>query len=604
MATRRAFLALTKANPSLARSRFSFILSRPLSTSSNRFLPKYTELRLPALSPTMETGNILEWQLREGQEFSDSDELAQVETDKATVTWEMAGDEGFIAKLFLPEGSKNVKVNSLVGVFVESEDDVAAFKNVTLEQLEGGSSGAVEEAPAATPAATMTAPAASPSKSYPTHTVLELPALSPTMQTGTVLEWHKKVGDEIEEGDAIAEIETDKASMTWEAVTEEGFIAKIFISGGSKDVPVRAPVMVLVKNQGDIAAFADFEPGTSSGLGSGEEGSSSEQDTPPPSFSPAAAAAAPLPAASTKIAQTSSDSRLKISPLARQLVNRENLDLSSLRENAIPTGPDGRLREQDVHLYIQRLKGGEFQEVSAASDSAGSLSSGAAAGGATPVVVQQGVQEVPTVVSEARSDRNWTLESKQTIPHYYLTSDINLESCDELISTLNNLSKGANISRQDVILKATALACKKIPDANSQWRVEENIIRQVLTVNIELSNDNHIYNVNNLGLSDINSRAEAEAHRDAGEPSFSVYSFLDSTISSAGSIIKPGQACSLTVGGTRKELVIDEATNLPKAVNVTSVTLSCDHRLVDGAVGAEWLKWFKIYMEEPMMMLM
>jgi len=217
--------------------------------------------------------------------------------------------------------------------------------------------------------------------------------------------------------------------------------------------------------------------------------------------------------------------------------------------------------------------------------------------------VQEAVA-APTVVSQPRSDRSWTLESKQTIPHYYLTSDINLSKADELIATLNKMSQEAQVSRQDIILKATALACKKIPDANSQWRVEENIIRQILTVNIELANDNHIYNVNSLGLGEINQRAEAEGHRDAGEPSFSVYSFLDSQISSAGSVIKPGQACSLTVAGTRKELVIDEATNMPKAVEMTSVTLSCDHRLVDGAVGAEWLKWFKLYLEQPMMMLM
>ena len=98
---------------------------------------------------------------------------------------------------------------------------------------------------------------------------------------------------------------------------------------------------------------------------------------------------------------------------------------------------------------------------------------------AAPSVVQEAVA-APTVVSQPRADRSWSLESKQTIPHYYLTSDINLSKADELIATLNKMSKEAQVSRQDIILKATALACKKIPDANSQWRVEENIIRQIL----------------------------------------------------------------------------------------------------------------------------
>ena len=565
-------------------------------------LPKYHELRLPALSPTMEQGNLLEWNFKEGDEFADADSIAEVETDKATVAWEMQGDEGFIAKLFLPEGSKNVKVGTLVGIFVENEADIAAFKDISLADLEGGaaSAGAPAAAAAAAPAAAAPAPVAA--TNYPKHNLMSLPALSPTMQTGTILNWTKNVGDEVNDGDMLAEIETDKASVAFE-VYEEGYIAKILVEAGTKDISVGTPILVLVDNEEDVDKFKDFQaaaPGSAAPVANEPVAEPVQASTPEP-VAAATPTAAPIQSSQTAGVSVNAGERLKISPLAKKILNEANPDMDLFVANVEATGPNGRIREADVQTFIQKLKSGEFQPVASPGDG---TSSAAATAGAGPTVQVAAPDSGNLAVSAPRTDQAWTLESKQTIPHYYLTSDINLTKADELIATLNKLSKDAQVDRQDVFLKAAALASKKIPDANSEWLGEENIIRQLLTVNIELKNNNHIYNVNSQGLGEINQKANAEGHRDGGVPSLSVYSFMDSQISAAASIIKPGQACSLTISGVQKEFVIDAETNKPKIVDTTSVTLSCDHRLIDGAVGAEWLKWFKLYVEEPTMMLM
>lgn len=167
---------------------------------------------------------------------------------------------------------------------------------------------------------------------------------------------------------------------------------------------------------------------------------------------------------------------------------------------------------------------------------------------------------------------------------------------------MNSLQKDADISRQDFILKAVALACRDVPDANSEWLQDQNVMRQYMTVNIETENDAHIYDAGNTGLKAISNKSK-DGSRDAGNPTMTVYSFIESSVDTASAIIKPGQACALTIGGARREIVPDHE-GKPMVSNVLSCTLSCDHRLVDGAVGAQWLKHFKGYLEAPVSMLL
>merc|ERR1712127_471570 len=152
---------------------------RTFSVTSKRCLPPFKKLSLPALSPTMETGNIAEFSVAVGESFEEDDDIAQIETDKATVAWEIVGEEGIIAKIFHPVGSKNIPVGDVIAVYVEEAKDVAAFANVTIEEIMGGA------APAASAPAASSAPVVSPT-SYPKHVVVPLPALSPTMETGNI----------------------------------------------------------------------------------------------------------------------------------------------------------------------------------------------------------------------------------------------------------------------------------------------------------------------------------------------------------------------------------------------------------------------------------
>lgn len=208
---------------------------------------------MPNLSPTMEKGNIKMWNLKVGDKVEPGDVLAGIETDKATVDFEMQ-EEGYLAAILYPEGAKDVPLGEVIAILVEEEGDIAAFANYKAGDSAGGAPAATE---APTPAA---ATPAAPAKSYPEHIVLEMPNLSPTMEKGNLKTWNKAVGDSVEPGDVLAGIETDKAVVDFE-MQEEGYIAKLLYPEGANDIPLGTPIAVLVDDKSDIAAFADYTPG-------------------------------------------------------------------------------------------------------------------------------------------------------------------------------------------------------------------------------------------------------------------------------------------------------------------------------------------------------
>lgn len=530
----------------------------------------------------METGNIAEFSLAVGESFEEDDDIAQIETDKATVAWEIVGEEGIIAKIFHPVGSKNIKVGDVVAVYVEEEKDVAAFANVTLEEILGGATASP------TPAA-QSAPAAASPTNYPKHVLIPLPALSPTMETGNIASWNVKVGDEVEEADVVCEIETDKAVVGFESM-DEGFVAKIIHGDGAQNIKVGEPVFILVEDPKDVAAFADFTVQAANAPVVALVAA-------PVAVSvavPVAVSAAPV-----AVSAKSSGDRVKVSPLGKKMLADNQADAGMMAGNVSPTGPDGRFREVDVQKFIQKLKSGELQPAAVAPVAAAPTSSATQSPNSQQAPAST---PAPSTISAVKPASEWALLSKQTIPHYYLTVEINLAEIDNISNTLNSLQKDADISRQDFILKAVALACRDVPDANSEWLQDQNVMRQYMSVNIETENDAHIYDAGNSGLKAISNKTR-DGSRDAGQPTMTVYSFIDSSVDSASAIIKPGQACALTIGGARREIVPDHE-GKPMLSNVLSCTLSCDHRLVDGAVGAQWLKHFKGYLEAPVSMLL
>ena len=254
-------------------------------------LPYHIVMGMPSLSPTMESGTIAKWNVKEGDSFVAGDSLALIETDKATMDFE-AQDDGVVAKLLVSEGGGELNVGIPVLVTVEEEEDVAAFENFVPDDASGGSS----PSPAAAEESTPSAP---PAEDLPYHIVMGMPALSPTMDAGTISKWNVKEGDSFVAGDSLAVIETDKASMDFEA-QDDGVVAKLLVSEGGGEIAVGVPVMVTVEEEEDVSAFANFEAGAA------PDTSSTEAEVTP---QPAVAAAPPPPtpvAAPTPVAPTAS----------------------------------------------------------------------------------------------------------------------------------------------------------------------------------------------------------------------------------------------------------------------------------------------------------
>ncbi|CAI5450344.1 unnamed protein product [Caenorhabditis angaria] len=435
------------------------------------------------------------------------------------------------------------------------------------------------------------------SGNLPTHKRVALPALSPTMELGTVVSWQKKEGDQLSEGDLLCEIETDKATMGFET-PEEGYLAKILIQEGSKDVPIGKLLCIIVESEGDVAAFKDFK----------DDGAAPAASA-PAAAAPAPAAAAPTPApvqfqAPPTLAPSipppvPTSGRVAASPFAKKLAAEQGLDLSGVAGS----GPGGRVLASD--LAQAPAKGAAPQ-----------ASAGAAVSG-------QDYTDIPLTNMRKTIAKRLT-ESKSTIPHYYLTSEIQLDTLLQVREKLNGLlAKGTSgnatkISINDFIIKASALACQRVPEANSYWM--DSFIRENHHVDVSVAVSTPaglitpiIFNAHAKGLATIASEIVELAQR-AREGKLQPHEFQGGTftvsnlgmfgsVSDFTAIINPPQSCILAIGGAQDKLVPDENEGYKK-VKTLKVTLSCDHRTVDGAVGAVWLRHFKEFLEKPHTMLL
>merc|ERR1719466_625002 len=332
----------------------SRLLCKDVSFLQTRFFadfPPHEVLALPALSPTMETGTIARWEVKEGDSFEVGDLLAEIETDKATLGFE-AADEGVLAKILVPAGSKNIEIGAPVAIVVDDESHVGKFANYTVADTANASSAPAASSPppsepvVASPPAAEPTPQASPSTNYPSHTVVDLPALSPTMTSGSLVTWEINVGDHIEEGDAIAMIETDKASVALE-VTDEGYLAKILVGEGTKDLSLGTPLCVIVENESDVAKFENYQASEAS------QSSAPAVETPAPSVAapPQKQQKVEAPVPTQQQVQTTSaqpsGTRLFASPFARKLAKDKGVDINMFA--GLGSGPDGRIVAADLN---------------------------------------------------------------------------------------------------------------------------------------------------------------------------------------------------------------------------------------------------------------
>ncbi|ENN71124.1 hypothetical protein HUJ04_007587 [Dendroctonus ponderosae] len=435
------------------------------------------------------------------------------------------------------------------------------------------------------------------SGSLPAHIRVTLPALSPTMELGTIISWEKKEGDKLNEGDLLAEIETDKATMGFET-PEEGYLAKILIPAGSKDVPIGKLVCIIVENEADLTAFKDFKDD--------EVAAPPKAAAPPP---PSAAPSAPTPTAAAPAgapANVGATDRVYASPMAKRLAEQRNIRLQGKG-----TGLFGAITSSDL--------GAQAPAAGAPSAPAPGAPSGPAVLHAAPSAPGPYVDIPVSNIRKTIAKR--LLQSKQLIPHYYLTQEINVDALLKVRAKYNKkLEKsGVKLSVNDFIIKATAVASQKVPEANSHWF--DSTIRQYknVDVSVAVSTDKGlitpiVWEANNKGVVQI-SRAVKELAAKARDGKLQPQEFQGGTISVSNlgmfgishfsAIINPPQSCILAIGTSVTRLVPDESKEKGfREAQYLTVTLSCDHRVVDGAVGARWLQAFKEGLEDPVSMIL
>ncbi|XP_059158007.1 dihydrolipoyllysine-residue acetyltransferase component of pyruvate dehydrogenase complex, mitochondrial-like [Physella acuta] len=447
------------------------------------------------------------------------------------------------------------------------------------------------------------------SGNYPKHVKIVLPALSPTMESGTIVSWQKKEGDKVSEGDLLADIETDKATMGFES-GDEGYLAKIFVPEGSKDVPLGKLLCIIVSSESDVAAFKDYVPSPSDDQPPPAGKTAAPQPAPPVAKAtpPPPAPQTPSPARSTPSAPAASatvaapGSRVFATPLARTLAEEKGIDL----KNIVGSGPDGQIRANDV---LSAKPGVAEPSLSVAMPSSSTS-----------------FTDIPLSNMRQVIAKRLTL-SKQTIPHYYLNTEINVDKILSIRKDLNatlEKRKMNKISVNDFIIKAAALACQKVPEANSAWMGDFIRRYNTMDINVAVATDKGlitpiVFNAEKKGLSQIAQDVAALAAKAReGKLQPQEYQGGTFTISNLGmfgiknfaAVINPPQACILAVGGAEQRVVVADGAvadgSQPKfsTAHIMTVTLSCDHRVVDGAVGAQWLAEFKQLMEKPESMLL
>ncbi|PIA15346.1 pyruvate dehydrogenase [Coemansia reversa NRRL 1564] len=451
------------------------------------------------------------------------------------------------------------------------------------------------------------------SKSYPDHQVVGMPALSPTMTQGNVGQWQKNVGDKIEPGDVLVEIETDKAQMDFE-FQEEGYLAKILAPTGTKDLKIDSPVAIIVEDEGDVAAFADFtldaakaEAGGSASDSSAAAPEPSKKDAETPVQKPEA----------PKQESAAAGDRIFASPLAKTIAKEKGVDLAQVKGS----GPRGRIVKADIESYIASGAGKAATEAPAAAAKAqpAAAAPAPAPASAAPAVAGVGYTDIPlTNMRKVIATR--LTEAKSTIPHYYLQQTITMDSVNKLRKSLNTAANGAyKLSVNDFVIKAAASALRDVPEVNSSW--QGDVIRQhhhadiavaaatpagLITPIVKTCDAKGLKSIS-TDVRDLVTRARANKLKpeEYQGGSFTISNLGMYGITSFSAIINPPHSAILSVGTTEQKLVLDEAEEKGfKAVSVMSVQLSADHRVVDGASGAQFLKAFKGYLENPLTLLL
>jgi len=446
-----------------------------------------------------------------------------------------------------------------------------------------------------------------------------MPALSPTMTEGTLVKWHKQEGDEIVAGDVIAEIETDKATMEVEAV-DEGRLGKILVPEGTEGVPVNQPIAILLEEGEDESALEGLQQKPA--VSAPEEKREERAEAPRAEIAePVSAAATPsTPAAAapaTSAGQEKSGERIFVSPLARRMAEQAGLDLRQLKGS----GPKGRIVKADVEAALagKPLEKAAARPAEVAPPTAAPAPAAAPAGpGAKELADLLGLKyRQEPLTNMRRTIARRLSEAKQQVPHFYLTVDCEIDALLELRKQLNERTGGeVKISVNDFVIRAAALALKQVPEANASFDESGLLFYEQADISVAVATPAGLITpivkqAENKGLATIAREMKDLASR-AREGKLKPEEYQGGTFSVSNlgmygvrhfqAIINPPQGCILAVGAGEQRPVVKKGSL--SIATVMSCTLSVDHRVVDGAVGAEFMAAFKKLIEDPITMLL
>ena len=424
-----------------------------------------------------------------------------------------------------------------------------------------------------------------------------MPALSPTMTEGKLAKWHVKVGDTVKAGQVICEIETDKATMEVEAV-DEGKIGQIVVPEGAEGVKVNAVIAILLEEgESEVPAGAAPAPTSAPKTAPAAAAPAASPAAKPTAAPPPAAAPSPRPAAAP------SGGRIFASPLAKRIAAEKGIDLAAIKGS----GPDGRIVKADVEYA---------QPTAAPKPAPAAKPAPAPTPTPQPVFVAPGDTRVPhTSIRKVIARR--MLESKQTVPHFYLTVELEIDALLAARQAINAVAekKGAKVSVNDMMIKACAKALRDHPECNASWTEDEMIQYGAVDISVAVATDRGLItpivrNADMKGLAQIASEMKDLAARaKTGKLKLDEFQGGGFTISNLGmfgidnfaAIINPPQAMILAVGKGEERPVVRKGQVVVR--NMMSCTLAVDHRVVDGAMGAQYLQTLRAYVEQPASML-
>ena len=538
---------------------------------------------MPRLSDTMTEGVVAAWHKNVGDTVKKGDLLAEIETDKATMELESYQD-GILLHIGTPRGGK-LQVNDLLAIFGKQGEDITAL----IAANANGASSASTPSASTTPAdnssiSSTTSATASKSSNIDASTMEEvvlMPRLSDTMTEGVIAGWHKKIGDKVSKGEVLADIETDKATMELESY-KDGILLYQGAQAGEK-ILVNQLLCIIGQPGLDIESIVkSIKAPTSSATADAPKAPAAAPST--------ASVTAPTTSASANVVN---EGRIFASPLAKKIAKDKGIDLKYVQG----TGEHGRITRIDLENYKP-----------------GNTSSTARAAAQRNSNFVGQVSFVDTPVSQMRKTIARRLsESLFTAPHFYLTMKINMDATIAARTVVNETAP-VKISFNDFIVKAVALSLKQHPKVNSSWLGE--VIRENHHVNIGIAvavDEGLLVPVlrfaDGLSLDEISVSVKEFAKKakdkklqpsDWEGSTFTISNLGMFGIDSFTAIINPPDACILAVGGIAQEPVVKNGQIV--AGNVMNVTLSCDHRVVDGATGSAFLQTLKAYLEEPIRM--